>query len=97
MVFVCGTNAFNPMCRYYRVRILNMSLMCYWFCLHQLCCSKYSQCDWRVFQGEIKSDRSQFAKLSFVKRQCYVFVPVYKTEMTVPPIYFSSLAEYVRV
>lgn len=20
MVFVCGTNAFNPMCRYYRVR-----------------------------------------------------------------------------
>lgn len=97
MVFVCGTNAFNPMCRYYRVRELKMSLICYWFCLHWLCHSKYIQRAWRVLQGEIKTDRSQCAELSFVERQCFAFVPVHKIEMTLSPIYFSSLVEYIRV
>lgn len=27
MIFVCGTNAFNPMCRYYRVRDYSSSFM----------------------------------------------------------------------
>lgn len=59
--------------------------------------SKHIQCDFRVLQGEIKPDRSQYAELSFVDRQCFAFVPVYRTEMTLSPISFSSLAEYFRV
>lgn len=72
-------------------------ISCCWVCLHQVCYSKYSQRDQRVLQGEIKTDRSQCAELSFLERQRYDFVAVYKIEMTLSPIYFSSLAEYLRV
>lgn len=38
MVFVCGTNAFNPMCRYYWVSALNnMPLICYCIGLQSSC------------------------------------------------------------
>lgn len=50
-----------------------------------------------MLQGEIKTDRSQSAELSFVERQCFAFVPVHKIEMTLSPIYFSPLVEYIRV
>lgn len=36
LVFICGTNGFNPMCRYYRVSIQCQGLAC--SDVHRCCC-----------------------------------------------------------